>query len=107
VLWAARRRNRRWWSIAGGLVVKRKSNPKEPTLMGSGLIDGMPTGMHFRLMVYDDVIELARRHAGNGEQGHERLGAVGQPRRRRGAQVAHRHALLVADTYGVILDARF
>ncbi|HRR34565.1 MAG TPA: hypothetical protein P5026_10730 [Kiritimatiellia bacterium] len=44
------------WSVQKGLVVKRTSLAKEPTVMGSGLVDGMPTGMHFRLRVYDDVV---------------------------------------------------
>jgi len=44
------------WSTLGGLRVKRKSNPKEETLEGWGLVDSMPTGRHFVLRVYDDVI---------------------------------------------------
>lgn len=44
------------WSVQKGLFVKRAGMGKEPTVMGSGLVDGMPTGMHFRLRVYDDVV---------------------------------------------------
>ncbi len=45
------------WSLDNGLVVKRKSNPKEPTIGGYGLTDGLPTGMHFHIRDYDDIID--------------------------------------------------
>ena len=32
------------WSEEGGLIIKRKSNPKEATLSAYGLVDGMPSG---------------------------------------------------------------
>lgn len=44
------------WSQMGGLVVKRKTNPREATIEGWGLVDSMPTGAHFVGRVYDDVI---------------------------------------------------
>jgi len=44
------------WSIDNGIVVKRKQNPKEATVEGHGLVDGMPTGKHFKGRVYDDVV---------------------------------------------------
>jgi phage terminase large subunit-like protein len=44
------------WSEDGGLVVKRKSNPKESTLEAHGLVDGQPTGKHFTVRIYDDVV---------------------------------------------------
>jgi hypothetical protein len=44
------------WSEQKGLCVKRKNNPKEATLEFHGLVDGMPTGAHFRLRIYDDVV---------------------------------------------------
>lgn len=52
----ARESNR--WSIDGGIIVKRKSNPKEATVEGHGLVDGQPTGLHFKGRVYDDVVTL-------------------------------------------------
>lgn len=56
VLWADPQKDSPQWSIEGGLVVKRKTNPKEATIEGHGLVDGMPTGKHFKLMVPDDVV---------------------------------------------------
>jgi hypothetical protein len=46
------------WSEQKGLCVKRRNNPKEATLEAHGLVDGMPTGAHFRLRIYDDVVTL-------------------------------------------------
>lgn len=44
------------WSEDAGLVVKREGNPKEATLEAYGLVDGQPTGKHYSLLVYDDVV---------------------------------------------------
>lgn len=44
------------WSLDSGIVVKRKSNPKEATVEAWGVVDGQPTGSHFNLLVYDDVV---------------------------------------------------
>lgn len=44
------------WSEDVGLIVKRKSNPKECTIEGHGLVDGQPTGKHFKIRIYDDVV---------------------------------------------------
>lgn len=46
------------WSVDGGIVVKRKGNPKEATVEGHGLVDGMPTGRHFKRRIYDDVVTM-------------------------------------------------
>ncbi len=44
------------WSLDGGLIFRRQGNPKEPTIMASGLVDSQPTGCHFSICVYDDVV---------------------------------------------------
>ena len=47
------------WSVDNGLIVKRRSNPKEATISAHGLVDGQPVSAHFRLRVYDDVVTQA------------------------------------------------
>ncbi len=59
ILWEDPQNQAPSWSLDSGLVVKRKLNPKEPTVTACGLVDGMPTGMHFKLRVLDDVVTAA------------------------------------------------
>ena len=56
VLWSNPKGEAPSWSIDGGITLKRKGNPKEPTLSASGLVDHQPTGGHYALRVYDDVV---------------------------------------------------
>jgi predicted phage terminase large subunit-like protein len=44
------------WSEDEGITVKRKSNPKEATVEAWGVVDGQPTGKHFSLLIYDDIV---------------------------------------------------
>lgn len=46
------------WSEDDGLILKRKSNPKESTVEAWGLVDGQPTSRHFNILVYDDVVTI-------------------------------------------------
>lgn len=56
VLWQKPQKESPKWSEDEGLIVRRKGNPKEATVEAWGLVDGQPTGRHFRLRVYDDVV---------------------------------------------------
>ena len=56
VLWANPEKESPKWSEDDGIVVKRKSNPGEATVEAWGLVDGQPTGKHFRRLLYDDVV---------------------------------------------------
>jgi len=58
ILWQNPNREAPRWSLDGGIVVKRKSNPKESTIEAWGLVDGQPTSKHFSVLVYDDVVTL-------------------------------------------------
>ena len=56
VLWADPVKQAPKWSEDGGLILKRKGNPKESSVEAWGLVDGQPTGRHFTLRVYDDTV---------------------------------------------------
>lgn len=56
VFWADPKKQAAQWSRDDGLILQRESNPNEPTVSGWGLVDGLPTSKHFKLMIYDDVV---------------------------------------------------
>ena len=66
VLWIDPYREAPLWSEESGIVVKRQTNPREATVEAWGLVDGQPTGKHFKLRIYDDVV--TRESVTTGEQ---------------------------------------
>lgn len=44
------------WSEDSGLIIKRKSNPKESTIEAWGLVDAQPTSKHFNVLIWDDCV---------------------------------------------------
>lgn len=58
VLWGVNGKPEATWSEDGGLIFRRKTNPREATVEAWGLVDGQPTGKHFFIPVYDDVVTL-------------------------------------------------
>jgi predicted phage terminase large subunit-like protein len=105
VLWADPAKQAPKWSEDDGLVVIRQGNPKESTIEAHGLVDGQPTGKHYKLMVYDDVVtqssvtspEMMAKTTEALELSYN-LGSEGGRRRFIGTRY---HA---ADSYKTILD---
>lgn len=92
------------WSLDNGITVKRKSNPKECTIEAHGLVDGMPTSRHFKLIIYDDVV--TKESVATPEQIDktteawelsDNLGAVGGKKWHIGTRYSY------ADTYEVMM----
>jgi predicted phage terminase large subunit-like protein len=105
VLYANPRAESISWSEDGGLIVKRKTNPKEATIEAWGLVDGQPTSRHFSLLIYDDVV--VKESVTTPEMIHKtteslalsyNLGASGGRRRFIGTRYHYN------DTYTAILD---
>lgn len=96
---------KRTWSEDEGIIVQRRSNPKEATIEAWGLVDGQPIGKHFALLIYDDVVtpesvttpEMISKTT-DAWRVSLNLGAHGGRRRMIGTRY---HA---ADTYSVILE---
>lgn len=58
VFWKEPRKESPLWSQDSGIVLRRKSNPKEASVESWGLVDGQPTSRHYRTQIYDDVVTL-------------------------------------------------
>ena len=56
ILWEKPRQQAPKWAENEGICVRRSANPKEQTVEAHGLVDGQPTGRHFDLIIYDDVV---------------------------------------------------
>lgn len=56
IIWRNPRKEAPVWSLDAGLELNRKATSNTHSLEASGLVDGMPTGKHFDIRVYDDVI---------------------------------------------------
>jgi hypothetical protein len=56
ILWQQPSKEAPKWSEDDGIVLKRRSNPKESTVEAWGLVDGQPVGKHFFVLIYDDVV---------------------------------------------------
>jgi phage terminase large subunit-like protein len=56
VLYANPKKESPKWSEDEGLVFKRTGNVRECTVEAWGLVDGMPTGKHFMICDFDDIV---------------------------------------------------
>ena len=59
VIWENPNKSGQAWSEDSGLVFKRKNNPKEASIEAWGLVEGQPTGKHFDVCIYDDVVTMS------------------------------------------------
>jgi predicted phage terminase large subunit-like protein len=94
------------WSLDSGIIVKRKTNPKEATVEAWGLVDGQPTGKHFSHQIYDDVV--TRESVTTPEQIKKVTGAwelslnLGSGLRTKRRYIGTRYH--INDTYRVMMD---
>ena len=108
VLWWEPAKEAPLWSRQDGIILKRRSNPKEATIEAWGLVEGQPTSKHFKMLLMDDMIE--QRNVTNPEQIQKATEAwelsdnlgVGDGTLKR--YVGTRY--LLADTYQVMIDRK-
>lgn len=96
------------WSREDGIRVKRSGNPKENTVEAYGLIEGLPTGRHFQLLIYDDLVteRLARQpeQIAKCTAQWELSAPLGVGERTRRWHIGTRYSF--GDSYGIILDRK-
>lgn len=99
------------WSEEKGITVRRKGNPKEASVEAHGLVDGQPTGSHFGLLVYDDVVTLESvttpeqvQKTTDAHSLSDNLGARGANGLKRKWHVGTRYKF--GDTYQQLLERR-
>lgn len=106
VLWSNPRKESPLWSVDSGIIVKRKGNPKEATIEAHGLIEALPTGKHFRMLKYDDIInEHAVTNPDQIKKATERFElsdslGVGEATRKQFAGTRYSFG----DTYGILIE---
>ena len=111
VLWGDPKKDSPRWSEDNGIVVKRSGNPKEATVEGHGLVDGQPTGAHFLLRIYDDVVTIESvtspemiKKTTEAWSLSDNLGARGEAGMARAWHVGTRYHF--GDTYQAMLDMK-
>lgn len=107
VLWQKPKVEAPTWSIAGGITVRRVGNKKEATLEAHGLIDAQPTGRHFDLHIYDDVVTqdyMSKDMIEKTTQRWELADNLGSHVGARKWVAGTRYNF--ADTYGVMMDRK-
>lgn len=111
VLWEKPHKDAPRWSLETGIAVKRSTNPKEATVEAHGLVDGQPTGAHFALLIYDDVVTLASvstpEQVKKTTEAHslsDNLGARGADGMKRKWHIGTRYSF--ADTYADLLERK-
>ena len=99
------------WSEEKGIIVRRKANPREATIEAHGLVDGQPTGSHFKLRIYDDIVTLesvtTAEQIKKTTEAHalsDNLGARGQDGKKRAWHLGTRYRF--GDTYQDIIDRK-
>ena len=108
ILWADPARDAPKWTD-DAITVKRLLNPKENSIEASGLVDGMPTGAHYGLRIYDDVVVPASVNTPEQVEKtteafdlSDNLGARGEDGTSRKQGVGTRYAFF--DTYNTIIE---
>lgn len=105
ILWADPQKESPKWSEEDGITVRRNTNPKEATVEAFGLVDGQPTGRHYDLLVYDDIV--VRESVTTPEQIQKTTDAWALSLNLASLETAKRYVgtrYHFADTYGEILQ---
>ena len=100
------KRDAQKWSEDEGIIVNRKSNPKEATVEAYGLTDGQPSSKHYSIRIYDDMVNLdsvatpeAIRKTTDAWEMSLNLATLDNPRQRHCGTFYHYN-----DTYTQIID---